>query len=263
MPNIKKERSSVLDASIFITLATGLLYLLVYQYEITYIKNFGLDDFGIVTVSFSNFIKIASKIVIIFMVYAVMYITVILNLMYRTHPYAKLAFEYHAFFIMMLVLYFIQFKDNFFYFSVFFGSILLFIISVSCWNYRHIKGPKNKVEAYLNNKVINLSDIVHLISTSNVAKFVVLVVFLSFSLSIVSFLADTDTKNQTTFYVTEFKGESFVMIYAGNEKLLLAKFDIKTNTYTEEVIVVNVVSNNDITMKFKKLTLPDGIKLDK
>ncbi|MBN7453225.1 hypothetical protein I3U53_24590 [Mycobacteroides abscessus subsp. abscessus] len=79
-------------------------------------------------------------------------------------------------------------------------------------------------------------------------------VFLSFSLSIVSFLADTDTKNQTTFYV---------MIYAGNEKLLLAKFDTKTNTYTEEVIVVNVVSNNDTTMKLKKLTLPDGIKLDK
>ncbi|WP_214691611.1 MULTISPECIES: hypothetical protein [unclassified Exiguobacterium] len=263
MPNPKKEKNNVLDASIFITLATALLYFLVYQYEITYIKNFGLDDFGIVTVSFSNFIKIASAIVITFMLIALTYIVLIVNLMNRTHPFAKLAFEYHAFFLMMLVLYFVQFKDNIFYFSVFFGSILLFVISVSWWNYRHIKGPKNKVEAYLNNKVINLSDIVHLISTSNVTKFVVLVVFLSFSLSIVSFLADTDTKNQTTFYVTEFKGESFVMIYAGNEKLLLAKFDNKTNTYTEEVIVVNVVSNNDTTMNLKKITVPDGIKLDK
>lgn len=252
----QKGKIEIIDASLLVAGLSALSYLIVYQFEKSYLRYFGFTDLGLISISISNLVSVLSITFLVVFFTVTVYHGVLANLRIVDHPILKVASRNLHLFFGIGFLYIALGHDYLSTILILLALLLSLLYIVPIFTYSRIKGYKNKLNEmmnrYENSKKIQFSNFVQMLLKGDLFSLLVTIIFCYW---LATMLGTYSAKSQNEYYVTEVKNVEYAVIrmYSSENALLIPTKNKKSSS--TEFLFLKLVGDNENQFVIRKKKL--------
>lgn len=262
---------NLFDTGVILAILTAFGYAIAYSYQKGFWLYFGITQEFLTQISIVNVMISISVIGTSFVLVIIHYfnfrssLTITNNVFRQMLIKVSLPTFFFAFGIIILMpINILPIKPIYFIFAIIFLLVAPFILPLITLN--HIKGYKNKLNAYLEKKElegVNLKNIVFLYKNSPTAKYVYLIVIFLTGIFISLLLGYKTAAQKENYLMVNLNKFDYLVLDSDGEKLIIAPVNLERKEIELEFQLIEKSAEVDNPIIFKKVKIIDGIKVNK
>ncbi|MEY8757928.1 hypothetical protein AB9M93_26155 [Peribacillus frigoritolerans] len=246
------DKANLLDSSILIAFLSALGYYVAYSYKRGYLEYYGLSDIFITQISITTVVLSISLFGSIFFI--------ISALLYMISPsenekdnFIRTTVKKAILPILLIILISPFFKDHIFFLQILSFLLVVWLIFVPLFTNRE------RLHSFSFKSFLEILSLI-MLKGDNLIKKISILISLSIFISILAnMVGGYHAGVETEYMLIEQKGAKYLVIDSMGENFIIAPFNSKNNSIKQEFLIVEIKSDIDKPIIFKKVSVNGGI----
>ncbi|WHY84685.1 hypothetical protein QNH39_18800 [Neobacillus novalis] len=260
---VEKSKFNWLDTSLIIGFITALGYFVAYSFKKGYLNYFGISEIFLKQIDIIIVIISISIVgTLLFYLYSI-YNNLSKVLEQFNNPYTKLFKEAFLPFLVLGLPSAIFLSDSIKVVLIILSIYLVLIYILPIIKFKDVRGYKNKIEKELislDEEGFTLKNIMFAFRNLPSSRIFLTIVTFLIMQPTVHLIGHMNAELERKFYVLDIKGHNYLVIDKFGDNFIIAPYDTKKNTMKQEFQIIEIKSDFDSPLVYKKIILPDKIK---